>query len=82
MTPIGRIECAVKRIGYLLAIGRDRRVPTAAGPVHVDALAAGLPTRAWQRLSAGLGAKGCRYHDWVRTNLDSAHTTDEGDTGC
>jgi hypothetical protein len=48
----------------VLTIGRDRRVPAAAGPIRADALAAGLPKRAWQRLSAELGAKGHRHYDW------------------
>ena len=49
----------------MLAIGCDRRVPTAAGPLRADELAAGLPRRAWQRLSAGPGAKGQRFYDWA-----------------
>jgi SRSO17 transposase len=76
-----RIECEAQRIGYVLAIGRNRRVPTAAGPIRADALAAGLPKRAWQRLSAGR-AKGHRYYDWAWISLDSAHTTVVDDTGC
>ena len=65
-----RAELEVRRVGYVLAIGCDRRVPTAAGPVRADELAAGLPRRAWQRLSAGPGAKGQRYYDWA---LDRPH---------
>ena len=53
----------------MLAIGCDRRVPTAAGPIRADALAADLPRRAWQRLSAGAGAKGQRYYDWAWITL-------------
>jgi hypothetical protein len=58
-----RAECEYHRIGYVLAVGCDRRIPTAAGPIRVDELAAGLPRGAWQRLSAGAGAKGERYYD-------------------
>jgi len=47
----------------VLAISCDRRVPTAAGLLRADELAAGLPRQAWQRLSAGHGAKGQRYYD-------------------
>jgi hypothetical protein len=31
-----RIECEIQQIGNVLAIGRDRRVPTAAGPIRAD----------------------------------------------
>ena len=51
--PALRAECEAHRIGYVLAIGCDRRVHTSAGLVRADELAAGLPRRAWQRLSAG-----------------------------
>jgi SRSO17 transposase len=53
-----RTECEAHRIGYVLAIGCDRRVPTSAGPVRADALAGSLPRKAWQQLSAGSGVKG------------------------
>lgn len=32
-------------------------------------LAAALPARAWQRLSAGAGSKGERFYDWARLRL-------------
>lgn len=38
-----RAEWEAQQIRYVLAIGCDRRVPTAAGPVRADALAGGLP---------------------------------------
>jgi hypothetical protein len=38
-----RAECEAHQIGYVLAIGCDRRVPTAAGLVRADTLAADLP---------------------------------------
>jgi len=41
------------------AIRRARRT------VRADELAARLPRRAWQQLSAGNGAKGRRHYDWV-----------------
>jgi hypothetical protein len=50
-------------VRYVLAIGCDRRVPTAAGPMRADTLAANLPRGAWQRLSADPGAEGQRYYD-------------------
>ena len=44
--------------------------PDRAGPLRADALTAGLPQRAWQRLSAGAGAKGQRYYDWALDHPD------------
>ncbi|SFM44122.1 hypothetical protein SAMN05421805_101282 [Saccharopolyspora antimicrobica] len=41
----------------MLAVGCDRWISTAAGPVRADVLAAELPRHAWQRLSAGPSAK-------------------------
>ena len=78
--PALRGECEAHRIGYVLAIGRDRRVPTPAGAVRADTLAAALPRRAWQRLSTGAGAKGQRYYDWAWITLtgDDPRT----DTAC
>jgi SRSO17 transposase len=73
-----RAECEAQRIGYVLAVGCDRRVCTAAGPVRADALVAGLPRWAWQQLSAGPGAKGERNYDWAWITL----TSDSTDGGC
>jgi hypothetical protein len=53
----------------VLAIGCDRRVPTAAGSMRPDTHAASLPKGAWQRLSAGPGAKGQRYDEWAWVTL-------------
>jgi SRSO17 transposase len=77
-----RIECETQRIGYVLAIGRDRRVPTAAGPVRADALVAGLPPWAWQQLSAGPGAKGERNYDWAWITLTTGSSADDTSTEC
>jgi SRSO17 transposase len=44
------------------------------GVYRVDFLAAGLPATAWQRMSAGRGAKGHRYYDWAFIALP--HPTD------
>ncbi|WP_145926500.1 IS701 family transposase [Amycolatopsis orientalis] len=56
---------------YVLAVACDHRVP---GPsnVRVDELAGRLPKRAWQKLSAGPGAKGHRYYLWTRIRLNPA----------
>jgi len=73
--PALRAELETRRVGYVLAIGCDRRVPTAAGPIRADVLTAGLPKRAWQRLSAGPGAKGQRYYDWALITLTPPEDT-------
>ena len=78
--PSLRAELEARGVGYVLAIGCDRRVPTAAGPLRADQISKGLPKRAWQQLSAGPGAKGQRLYDWALVVLDPAaqHTG----TGC
>ncbi|MDQ0937604.1 SRSO17 transposase [Streptomyces turgidiscabies] len=50
-------------IGYVLAVACSAEVSTGAGKFRVDALAAKLPKRAWQKLSARHGAKGHRFYD-------------------
>jgi hypothetical protein len=72
-----RAECETQQIGYVLAIGCDRRVPTPASPSRADTLVAGLPRQAWQQLSAGPGAKGERRYDWAWITL----TPDSGAVG-
>jgi len=56
--------------GYVLAIACHRRVTSGGVTLRADDLAARLPTRAWQQLSAGPGAKGPRYYDWAWAALD------------
>ena len=78
-----RTECELHRLGYVLAIGCDRRVSTDVGPVRADELAARLPRRAWQRLSAGPGAKGERVYEWAWIDhTDRARREDVLDTQC
>jgi SRSO17 transposase len=49
------------RLGYVLAVTSGQRL----GGRRVDAWAAGVPAEGWQRLSAGEGSKGPRFHDWA-----------------
>jgi SRSO17 transposase len=56
-------------LGYVLAIGCDRRVLTHGGPMRPDEIAAALPDECWQRYSAGAGAKGPRIYDWAFITL-------------
>ncbi|MFD3591073.1 IS701 family transposase, partial [Streptomyces sp. NPDC058683] len=53
--------------GYVMAVACSTRVRINQGrtPVRADTVAGQLPTTAWQRQSAGRGAKGPRYYDWA-----------------
>src|SRR5699024_7466809 len=44
-------------LGYVLAVACSHPVTTAAGKRRADEIAASLPKRTWQRLSAGAGSK-------------------------
>ena len=66
-----RAELEGRGVGYVLAIGCDRRVTTAAGTLRADQVATAVPRRAWQRLSAGNGAKGHRLYDWALVDIDT-----------
>ena len=60
-----------RRIAYVLAVACDHRVPAGAGhTIRADQLAARLPPKAWQRLSAGTGAKGHRWYDWAWVTIN------------
>ena len=59
-----------RQTGYVLAVAASHRVATAAGTCPAGQLAACLPRRAWQRYSAGEGAKGHRYYDWAWAAID------------
>lgn len=56
-------------IGFVLAVTCSAEVSTGVGKFRADALAAKLPKRAWQKLSAGRGAKGHRFYDWAVIDL-------------
>ncbi|WP_210583156.1 IS701 family transposase [Streptomyces sp. GESEQ-35] len=68
-----RIALEHRRTGYVLAVSSTHSVITPAGKFQAKTLAARIPKRAWQRLSAGAGAKGERYYDWAQIDiLDAA----------
>jgi SRSO17 transposase len=75
-----RLRAAVRGhgLGYVLAIAANRRVPTHAGPVRVDALPALIPAHAWQKHSAGAGAHGPRLYSWAWFRLLGEDDTDTG----
>ncbi len=61
------------QIRYVLAVSCDHRVPAGAGhAIRAGHLAARLPRRAWQQLSAGNGAKGHRYYHWALVTITSS----------
>ena len=70
-----RLRVWLEQRGVPHVLGVKRTEPlwamTEAGPAQVPAaeLVAGLPPRAWRRLSAGDGAKGPRLYDWARVPL-------------
>ncbi|WP_326608748.1 IS701 family transposase [Streptomyces sp. NBC_01799] len=55
--------------GYVLAVACSHEATTRAGKFRADALARKVPMRAWQKLSAGTGAKGHRFYDWAVIDL-------------
>jgi SRSO17 transposase len=57
-------------VSYVLAVAKSHPVTAAAGAVRADLLVRRLPPRAWQRLSAGPGAKGHRWYDWAWIGID------------
>ena len=75
-----RLRAAIRghHLGYVLAIAANRRVPTHAGRVRVDALPALIPAHAWQRHSAGAGAHGPRLYSWAWFRLLGEDDTDTG----
>jgi SRSO17 transposase len=65
-----RADLEARQVGYVLAVAATHRVATPAGSCPARAVAARLPRPAWQRYSAGAGAKGHRYYDWAWISID------------
>jgi hypothetical protein len=59
----------------VLAIAANRRVPTHAGPIRVDALPALISPHAWQKHSAGAGGHRPRLYSWAWFPLLAADDT-------
>nr|BFE36154.1 IS701 family transposase [Actinomadura rugatobispora] len=68
--PALRHELEERGVGYVLAVAASHRVALPIGARRADQVAAALPQRAWQRLSAGAGAKGHRLYDWALVDTD------------
>ncbi|MGG2461440.1 IS701 family transposase [Streptomyces sp. RGM 3693] len=62
-----RAALEARGIGYVMAVACSTRVRINHGRtlVRADTVADRLPATAWQRYSAGNGAKGPRYYDWA-----------------
>lgn len=52
-------------LGYVLAVTSGQQLAARGVYERVDEIADALPAGAWQRLSAGDGAKGPRLYDWA-----------------
>jgi SRSO17 transposase len=60
-----------RRQPYVLAVRSDQCVCVGFRQARVKALVAEAPAGAWQRLSAGAGAKGPRWYDWAVVQVNS-----------
>jgi SRSO17 transposase len=70
-SPALRDELQARGVGYVPAIASSHRVGFGPGTCRADQVAAQLPESAWQRLSAGAGAKGRRWYDWAFAQIDA-----------
>jgi SRSO17 transposase len=60
-----RADLEERGIGYALAVACRHTFTTGLRTYRADELTRRLPRPAWQRYSAGPGAKGHRYYDWA-----------------
>ncbi|WP_371628251.1 IS701 family transposase [Streptomyces sp. NBC_00341] len=70
-----RSALEARGVGYVLAVACTTRVRINQDRtvVQADTAAAALPPGAWQRQSAGAGAKGPRYYDWAWVQIGPDH---------
>ena len=59
-----RRDLQTRGVGYVLAVAKSHQVMLPTGTARIDHIAHGMPSRAWNRRSAGKGAKGDRDYDW------------------
>jgi SRSO17 transposase len=66
-----RAALEARGIGYVLAVACSTRVRINQGRtlIRADTVAGRLPATAWQRHSAGNGAKGPRHYDWAWVHI-------------
>jgi SRSO17 transposase len=60
-----RSDLQKRETGYVLAVACRHQFTTGLRASRADELGRRLPKSAWQRYSAGAGAKGHRYYDWA-----------------
>ena len=60
-----RSDLEKRETGYVLAVACRHTFSIGLRTFRADELARRLPRPAWQRYSAGAGAKGHRYYDWA-----------------
>ena len=82
---VGDIEMALRRSGkgYVLGVGANHMFRSWAKPEIVAGtardIADDLSADVWQRLSAGVGTKGERFHDWAYLELADLDASDYDD---
>ena len=57
-------------LGYVVGVRTDFRVWAGLRQVRVRELLAGVPAKAWKRVSCGQGSKGPRRYDWALVSLN------------
>lgn len=75
-----RLWLQTQRMGYVLAVACNQKIPTDGGSARADELAAAAPAPAWKRRSCGAGAKGPRLFDWAVATLPDTGTAEHGFT--
>ena len=79
--PLLRRTIRDHRLGYVMQVAANRRVPTHAGPIRVDELAATVPDSVWQRYSCGPGNAGASRNPSKRPRASSASTSTKSAAG-
>lgn len=67
-----RLWLEERKQSYVLAVSTKETVWRNQLQQSVKTLLANLPSEGWQRISAGEGAKGVRWYDWQRLELDES----------
>lgn len=76
-----RRACEIAGVGYVLAVPKSQQVRTDVGMWRIDQVIDSAPDDAWERLSAGDGAKGPRLYDWAAAQLPYVPDFDDLDDG-
>jgi SRSO17 transposase len=76
-----RRTCESAGVGYVLAVPKSQQVRTDVGMWRIDQVIEAAPEQAWERMSAGDGAKGPRLYDWAAARLPYVPDFDDLDDG-